>query len=447
MPRIDFKIINQELNIVKTFAPLIANSVGYLTFSVVGIGEDSPWSDLSIYAEFKCGKDKAFVRVKEGEEFFIPPETIQAPGFSVSFFGIKAEDEEEGKITKKRLTTNVKGFNVEPSGGYTLEDKEREELFLSTFEKEIAGLGSDVVELFNITEELKTTDIATNLEIEKLQEEDNYLKSQIEQNDSEIDLLKNKDASLDNEIAILKEKDLKILENISLLNDSLQSQIEQNDFEIDSLKEKDISLDSNITALQEEDLKILKSIDSLNDSIQSQIISLNQEDEKINSTLQELKNVDEIFYNLFTWNLSFNELEDVIFYQGDFDIDTEDFNPTISTKVRSEYLPVKNVRYSSNKGGYEVVFFKENDGIFKFYAYGEIPERELPSEGLPSIHFSPPEGATHFVVCTKKDAQNSLIIQAEINYRDHKIGFQRDLAGATQKIVDDTIGRALYAEY
>lgn len=404
MPRIDFKIINQELNIVKTFAPLIANSVGYLTFSVVGIGEDSPWSDLSTYAEFKCGKDKSFVRVKEGEEFFIPPEMIQAPGFSVSFFGIQAKDEKEGKITKKRLTTNVKGFNVEPSGGYTLEDKEREKLFLSTFEREIVGLGSDVVELFNTTEELKTADIATNLEIVKLKEKDSSLQSQIEQNDSEIDLLKNKDFSLDSDITALQEEDLKILESIALLN-------------------------------------------LTDSSLQSQIISLNQEDEKINSTLQELKNVDENFYNLFTWNLSFNELEDVIFYQGDFDIDTEDFNPTISTKVRSEYLPVKNVRYSSNKGGYEVVFFKEIDGIFKFYAYGEIPERELPSEGLPSIHFSPPEGATHFVVCTKKDAQNSLIIQAEINYRDHKIGFQKDLAGATQKIVDDTIGRALYAEY
>lgn len=450
MPNLILNVSNQRLDIVQNFSPIVANSINYLFFQIRGLVNkdwlgyssaesfgDTPKQPLTRFVEFSwkntrlvkklpdyidTEKDRhtteqrerrieEWKRKEEQECYNVPSWVIRTPGFSVSVFAVALSSEEREKLGNdfielkdvgseivKRITTNVQKFDVVSSGALVIGDDQIEKEYMS------GEFGPSIVEIHTLVNNNTILIKEVKDNIGELAEKDNQIYEEIKN-------LKDKDSSLDEEIKNLKDKGLSL------------------DEEIKNLKDKDSSLDEEI-----------KNLTTLLDN---ESISRSQEDEKIYAELSTSNQNIEILSNLFDWDVEFDILKNVQFYVGDFSLETKDFIQTIVSKRFSEYIPITNVRYSSNKRGYELVFFLKEDEKYTFLAYAPVPEDASLSE---IAHFTPPTEATHFVVC-KKDSDISLKIQAEINYRTHKIAFKEDLAGATKKIVDDIIGKALYQDY
>lgn len=97
---------------------LVANSVNYLQIQSNFIIEKD-WENLFIYAEFSYDNKNYLVEITDGYQgkiFNVPAPVIKAPGFGLSFFGTEVAYNGEDSSIRKRITTNVLGFKVMPSG-------------------------------------------------------------------------------------------------------------------------------------------------------------------------------------------------------------------------------------------------------------------------------------------------------------------------------------------
>ena len=97
---------------------LVANSVNYLQIQSNFLIEKD-WENLFIYAEFSYDNKNYLVEITDGYQgkiFNVPAPVIKAPGFGLSFFGTEVAYNGQDSSIRKRITTNVLGFKVMPSG-------------------------------------------------------------------------------------------------------------------------------------------------------------------------------------------------------------------------------------------------------------------------------------------------------------------------------------------
>lgn len=439
MPNIVLNVTNQKLSVAQNFSPIIANSINYLFFQVQGLinkdwlgntGDeelgDIPKKPLSRFAEFRWNNRTVAVRLfdytdikslpegfsywskEEKRKFYIeelqriekqtiaiPSSILRAPGFAVSVFSLRLEDLSDKE--REELFNEEGHLNIQKAREKKLLNKM---ITTNVVKFDVSPSGALVIEDEQLNEEHfgEITNIFTELTT-IITDNNSALTGLISENSEDIILLKEKDELIDLEIQSLKNKDEDVTSAIDELVENLNKEISKR---------------------EEEDLALLDEIETAGENIS-------------------------ILNNLFDWDLEFNILKDITFYVGDFDLETESFIPTIVTRRYSEYIPITNVRYSSNRRKYAVVFFRKEGEEYKFVAFADIKDDISLTDKV--VHFTPPSQATHFVICDDKDAYRTLILQAEINYRTHKVGFEEDLTGAVQKIVDDIVGKALYQEY
>lgn len=270
---------------------LVSNSVNYLQVQT-HFEEEADWENLTIYAEFSCNYENYLVEITpnfQDKIITVPAPAIKEPGFGLSFFGTAVKTSGDDTEITKRLTTNVIGFKVSPSGDLFGEFSDIDSGRVESWSKADQAL--------RIAEELKS-------KMDPLLETVNTLLKEFEENLPKI----NAAATLKEEFESYKTQMSETVENIKVIIS--QTSEADRDFTTNSIADYD---DSTITPIRSSIYSINNQLNSLLSLIkinQNSIIKINEEidslKERITITEEEIESLKERATSLeiFTTNLS-----------------------------------------------------------------------------------------------------------------------------------------------
>lgn len=426
MPTIKLHIQNQELFIDKPNQKIIANSKGYLKFIVDWI-DNTDWEDLWRYVEFTWNRQNYIVALPSfPTKLNVPWQVIQSPGFSVSVFGTDIEITDTKVKIKKRITTNVKGIDVTPSGnlaGQLLEIEDTPEEGSVDILLKAYSYATDAQALAQESK-TKADDIETQLNniqpqlnsVEYISK--NYQQFEKDTNDS-IENLKKSNENFSSEIKKLQDKNKIQDEKIEELSRGKQTQ------------------DNNIS-------DISRAQKDLEKSFEKQNISNKKSFEKIDVRLDNLEDFKD---NFFTQKITKDQADFIIptdfnILQGEntgrIDLSTGQVQPEEADWVYSEFIEITKDNFVSNKVGYYAIFYKKEEEQISFLGSKVITQR---------ASFTRLPNANLLVICALKPNYEDLIIQEEEIYRSYMYCFDEDLTKAVQHIIDNSIGVLLDTEY